>query len=153
MTFSAAPSGADAGDEVSGGWRHRLISVEPSALHLQKITPRILPQIIFKGHVLRQEPLCKKGMYFICPGPVYQRIITRLGGTLRPYHQQPGSLTFRWYDLGDVSAPGQPRALEVAGQMTTTVDQIALVFTPPQNLPQPRVYEEAIRTELGTMAP
>jgi hypothetical protein len=74
-------------------------------------------------------------------------------GTLRPYHQQPGSLTFRWYDLGAVLAPGQSRALEFAGQMTTTVDQIALAFTSPQNLPQPRVYEAAIRTELGIMAP
>jgi hypothetical protein len=32
--------------------------------------------------------------------------------------------------------------------MTTTVDQVALAFTSPSNLPEPGVYEQAIRAEL-----
>ena len=102
-----------------------------------------------KGHVLRQEPLCQKGIYFICPTPVYERIMTRLGNALRPYHKQAGSLTFRWYSLADECSRGSCRTLNCAGQMTTTVDQVALAFTSPQNLPEPRVYERAIRAELS----
>ena len=90
-----------------------------------------------------------KGMYFICPAPVYVRIIARLGGTLRPYHQQPGALTFRQYDVGGAVSDGNVRVLEFKGQMTTTVDQVALAFTSPSNLPAPGVYEKAIRAGLA----
>lgn len=120
-----------------------------AGINWENVSKRILPQIIFKGHVLRQEPLCKKGMYFVTPGPVYERIIERLGGQLRRIHQQPGSITFRWYDLGPEVPLGQKRALVPSGQMTTTVDQVALAFTSPQNLPEPQVYENAIRAGLG----
>jgi hypothetical protein len=121
---------------------------KPSNINWENVSKRILPQIIFKGHVLRQEALCKKGMYFICPSPVYERILGRLGGSLRPYHRQPGSLTFRQYDLGPAPGSGGIRRLEFKGQMTTTVDQVALAFTSPSNLPDPGVYEKAIRAEL-----
>ena len=33
----------------------------------ENVNKRILPQIIYKGHVLRQEPLCQKGLFFVCP--------------------------------------------------------------------------------------
>jgi len=122
---------------------------KPSNINWENVSKRILPQIIFKGHVLRQEALCRKGMYFICPSPVYTRILARLGGSLRPYHPQPGALTFRQYDVGDPVAPGNVRLLEFKGQMTTTVDQVALAFTSPSNLPAPGVYEQAIRAELS----
>jgi hypothetical protein len=119
-----------------------------SNINWENVSKRILPQVIFKGHVLRQELLCKKGIYFICPSPVYERILVRLGGTLRPYHPQPGALTFRHYDLGDNVPSGNVRELTFKGQMTTTVDQVALAFTSPSNLPAPGVYEQAIRAEL-----
>ena len=119
-----------------------------SNINWENVSKRILPQIIYKGHVLRQEPLCRKGMYFICPAPVYERILARLGGALRPYHQQPGALTFRRYDLGSAVPAGNVRVLEFKGQATTTVDQIALAFTSPSNLPAPGVYEQAIRAGL-----
>src|SRR5579883_923003 len=86
---------------------HRLLATgttlkdKQSNINWENVSKRILPQIIFKGHVLRQEDLCRKGMYFICPSPVYTRILARLGGTLRPYHPHPGALTFRQYDIGD----------------------------------------------------
>lgn len=122
-----------------------------SNINWENVSKRILPQIIFKGHVLRQEALCKKGMYFICPSPVYKRIIARLGGNLRPYHPQPGALTFRQYDVGNQVENGSIRPLEFKGQMTTTVDQVALAFTSPSNLPAPGVYEQAIRAELSQL--
>lgn len=123
---------------------------KPSNINWENVAKRILPQIIFKGHVLRQEPLCKKGIYFITPTPVYESIITRLGGNLRTYHQQPGAVTFHHYDVGKEVEHGKTRALEFKGRLTTTVDQVALAFTSPSNLPEPGVYEQAIRAELST---
>ncbi|SQG08965.1 NotI family restriction endonuclease [Stenotrophomonas maltophilia] len=111
----------------------------------ENVNKRILPQLIYKGHALRQEPLCKKGLFFISPKPVYDKIKERLGGELRKYPHHPGSLTFDWYDLGAPTASGVTRALDFVDTFTTTVDQVALAFTAPSNLPSAGVYEEAIR--------
>jgi Restriction endonuclease NotI len=114
----------------------------------ENVNKRILPQIIYKGHVLRREPLCQKGLFFICPAPVYKKIAERLGGNLTEIHQQAGSLTIMWYDIGPPVPDGQIRALEFGGQSTTTIDQVALAFTAPSNLPPAKVYEQAIIAEL-----
>jgi hypothetical protein len=114
----------------------------------ENVNKRILPQIIYKGHVLRQEPLCQKGLFFICPTPVYNKISERLGGSLRPYPIQPGALTLMWYDIGPPVAAGNQRDLVSVGQFTTTIDQVALAFTAPSNLPPAQVYEKAIRASL-----
>ncbi len=114
----------------------------------ENVNKRILPQIIYKGHVLRQEPLCQKGLFFVCPTPVYNKISERLGGNLRPYPLQPGSLTIMWYDVGPEVEPGNIRPLVSVGHFTTTIDQVALAFTAPSNLPPPQVYENAIRASL-----
>lgn len=114
----------------------------------ENVSKRILPQIIYKGHVLRREPLCHKGLFFICPTPVYNKIAERLGGKLEESHQQAGAVTMMWYDVGSTVPDGQIRHLELFGQFTTTVDQVALAFTAPSNLPPPRVYEHAIKAEL-----
>lgn len=114
----------------------------------ENVNKRILPQIIYKGHVLRREPLCQKGLFFICPTPVYNKIAERLGGTLEEIHQQPGSVTLMRYDVGPEVPDGQIRALVSGGQLTTTVDQVALAFTAPKNLPPAKVYEQAIIAEL-----
>ena len=119
-----------------------------SNINWENVSKRILPQLIYKGHVLRQEALCRKGLYFICPTPVCERIISRLGGGLRTYHQQPGALTFRHYGRGVQPGPGYLCPLICNGQMTTTVDQVALAFTAPSNLPAPGAYERAIRASL-----
>lgn len=120
-----------------------------AGINWENVSKRILPQIIYKGHVLRREPRCTKGLFFICPAPVYSRILTRLGNALALYHPQPGALTFRWYDLAETATSGTPRALESCGQMTTTIDQVALAFTSPSGLPEPGVYEQAIQAELN----
>ena len=114
----------------------------------ENVNKRILPQIIYKGHVLRREPLCQKGLFFICPTPVYNKIAERLGGKLEEIHQQAGSVTMMWYDVGPEVEEGQIRELHLFGQSTTTVDQVALAFTAPSNLPPAKVYEQAIRAEL-----
>lgn len=114
----------------------------------ENVNKRILPQIIYKGHVLRRERLCRQGLFFVCPKPVYDRIRERLGGNLLAYQPQPGALTLMWYDVGDEVPEGQNRELTLAGKFTTTVDQIALAFTSPSNLPDENVYEAAIRAVL-----
>ena len=116
----------------------------------ENVNKRILPQIIYKGHVLRREPLCKKGLFFVCPTPVYDKISERLGGSLADYPIQPGSLTIMWYSLGEAGPTGSVRQLSKRGQLTTTVDQVALAFTAPSNLPVPKSYENAIRAALTT---
>ncbi len=119
-----------------------------AGINWENVNKRILPQLIYKGHVLRQEPLCRKGLYFVCPAPVYERVVERLGGNLPAYHPQPGTLTFLWYDLSDRMKPGEPRPLSAQGRFTTTVDQIALAFTSPRDLPLAGMYERAIREGL-----
>lgn len=121
----------------------------PAGLNWENVNKRILPQIIYKGNVLQREPLCQKGLFFVCPKPVYEKIDERLGGNLSAYPIQPGSLTIMWYDLGPPVAAGNIRALNAIGLFTTTVNQVALAFTAPTNLPPAQVYENAIRTELG----
>jgi hypothetical protein len=118
-------------------------------INWENVNKRILPQIIYKGHVLRLERLCAKGLFFVCPTPVYQRIRERLGGNLREYQPHPGSLTFRWYDIDPEAREGEIRELVYVGTYTTTVDQVALAFTAPSNLPPAGVYEAAIKAELS----
>lgn len=122
-----------------------------AGLNWENVAKRILPQVIYKGHVLRRERLCSKGLFFVCPTPVYERIRTRLGGDLDEIHLQPGALTFRWYDIGPEAQEGQFRNLAFAGQLTTTVDQVALAFTAPANLPPNGVYQRAIEEELAIL--
>lgn len=115
----------------------------------ENVNKRILPQIIYKGHVLRREPKCSKGLFFVSPTPVYQRIRERLGGELGSIHPSSGSLTFIHYSLGETESNGQYK-LEQAGSFTTTVDQVALAFTSPKDLPPSCSYEEAIVKALGS---
>ncbi len=56
-----------------------------AGLNWENVNKRILPQLIYKGHVLRREAKCKKGLFFIIPGAVKDRIMQRLGGRLLDY--------------------------------------------------------------------
>ena len=122
-----------------------------AGMNWENVSKRILPQLIYKGHVLRRERLCTKGLFFVCPTPIYERVRQRLGGEMLTYGFQPGALTFRWYDVGPEVRSGQMRALLPGGQFTTTIDQVALAFTSPANLPPAGVYQEAIQAELEHM--
>lgn len=121
-----------------------------AGLNWENVNKRILPQLIYKGHVLRREPMCTCGMFFVCPPPVYKKVQDRLGGNMLSYTYQPGALTFIWYDISDTFPEGQTRNLELIGEFTTTVDQVATAFTSPTNLPPERVYETAIKEVLGS---
>jgi hypothetical protein len=79
---------------------------------------------------------------------VYNKIQERLGNSLQAIHQQAGSLTMMWYDIGPAVSAGKIRPLQLIGQFTTTVDSVALAFTAPSNLPPPKVYEQAINAAL-----
>lgn len=114
----------------------------------ENVNKRILPQLIYKGHVLRRERLCSKGLFFVCPTQVYDKIKERLGSKLLEYQPQSGALSFMWYEPGAEVAPGQMRSLDLKGSFITTVDQVALAFTSPSNLPPSNVYENAINKAL-----
>lgn len=121
-----------------------------AGINWENVSKRILPQLIYKGNVLRRERLCTNGLFFVCPTPVYERVMERLAREMMEYtNLQPGSLTFVWYDVGLEVANGSLRTLEFKGQYSTTIDQVALAFTAPVNLPDPNVYEEAIKSELN----
>jgi len=119
-----------------------------AGLNWENVNKRILPQLIYKGNVLRREGLCTKGLFFVCPKQVYEKIIKRLGTTLATYPHQTGALTFMWYDIdADVNA-GETRKLVQAGHMTTTVEQVANAFASPGSLPPANVYADAINRAL-----
>ncbi len=120
-----------------------------AGMNWENVNKRILPQLIYKGHVLRRETRCRTGLYFVCPVQVYNRVRERLGGTLHQYRPGNGTITFRSYELGEAPGAGQHRPLLFSGQFTTTVDQVALAFTSPMNLPGMDVYEAAINAALA----
>ena len=73
--------------------------------------------------------------------------LANLLGYLGDHHVAPRHLRLSHGD-GLLQDVGQIRALESGGQSTTTIDQVALAFTAPSNLPPAKVYEQAIIAEL-----
>lgn len=125
----------------------------PGGINWENVNKRILPQLIFKGHVLRLEPLCRAGLFFVCPSPVLARIEQRVGSALRHYPNfHPGTITFRSYDIGPKAPDGSLRSLAFVDQYTTTVDQLAMAFTAPMNLPPQGAYAEAIARKLEALS-
>lgn len=120
-----------------------------AGMNWENVNKRILPQLIYKGHVLRRERLCSKGLFFVCPHQVYERIRERLGNDLHEYQPGNGTITFRSYGLEEAASPGEFRPMTFTGQFTTTVDQVALAFTSPMHLPDADVYHKAVTTALG----
>jgi hypothetical protein len=128
--------------------RKQFEGTSTAGFNWENVNKRILPQLIYKGHVLRREQLCSKGMFFVCPTAVYQKIKNRLGDELLRYNLQSGSLTFLWYEARGGSTNGNVRELVQQGVFTTTVEQVAHAFTSPTNLPDQNVYEKAIRAAI-----
>ena len=124
-------------------------SISTAGFNWENVNKRILPQLIYKGHVLRREPLCTKGLFFVCPTQVYDKIRERLGNSLLDYKLQSGALSFAWYGIGAPTEDGVTRSIEKQGNFITTVDQVAMAFTSPSNLPPSGVYEEAINRALA----
>jgi len=131
------------------------VTGKSSNFNYENVNKRILPQLITKGHLLRVEEQCRKGLFFICPTPVLKRIYNRLGNHLAEYAPQPGSITFHDYTI-DKDSPIHPFPLKLGTCFTTTHDQLALAFSSPQNLPPKNSYSkvvsEAIRERLSLMS-
>lgn len=119
-----------------------------SGFNWANVSKRIIPQLIYKGYVLRRERLCGKGLFFVCPTAVLTKVRARLGTRMLEYPIAAGTITLQAYDLGPVAPPGQKRALVKGETFTTTVEQIAYAFVSPVNLPPMGVYETAITAAL-----
>ncbi len=131
--------------------KDRSIVKSSVGLNWENVSKRIIPQLVYKGQILQRESLCKSGLWFVTPEPVYQRILTRLGGTSNlsfGYAPQPGALHFLRYDYADVpDVAGSPLELAVTGEEISTVEKIQQAFAN-VNLPEPGVYGEALRVAL-----
>ncbi len=119
-----------------------------AGLNWANVSKRILPQLIYKGYVLRRERRCGKGLFFVCPTAVLNKIRARLGTKMLEYPIAAGTITFQAYDLGPDNGSGIRRELVKGETFTTTVEQVAYAFVSPVNLPPMGVYESAINAAL-----
>ena len=129
----------------------RTIVQSETGLNWENVNKRILPQLVYKGQVLQREALCRKGLFFVCPTPVYDRIMTRVGGedALVKYALQPASITFMAYDLdlGEHVDPGTTVPLKLNTERSTTVYKLQEAFNN-VTLPDENVYKTAIENAL-----
>ena len=120
-------------------------------LNWENVSKRIIPQIIYKGQVLQREDLCRTGLYFVCPQPVFERVLSRLGGRdrLPRFPTQPASIHFVSYDyLPDaLHVDGQVKPLGIVEEHCTTVYKVQEAFSS-LNLPEGNVYRDALRRSL-----
>ncbi|TKA21346.1 hypothetical protein, partial [Xanthomonas euvesicatoria] len=122
-----------------------------AGLNWENVNKRILPQLIYKGQVLQREALCRKGLFFVCPQPVYTRIMARLGGVggLIRYALQPASITFLAYEHEEAGIiDGATVPLKALPPHSTTVYKVQEAFNN-VTLPAENVYKTAIEIALG----
>jgi hypothetical protein len=123
-----------------------------AGLNWENVSKRILPQIIYKGQVLQREEMCKKGLFFVCPEPVYQTIVDRLGGEkgLIRYALQPASITFVSYNHNHDQEfkDRELVSLKEVSTHSTTVYKVQEAFNN-VTLPEENVYRKAILKALG----
>lgn len=146
--------------DTTGNYRNGVLALEESrtqekttaGLNWENVSKRILPQLIYKGQVLQREELCKKGLFFVCPEPVYKRIMGRLGGQegLLKYSLQPASISFLTYnyDFSEHTDHGSLVPLTKIGIHTTTVYKVQEAFNNIE-LPDENVYRDGILRALG----
>lgn len=128
----------------------REVMADTVGLNWENVSKRIIPQLIYKGQVLQREDLCRSGLYFVCPQPVYERVLARLGGKdrLPKFPSQPASIHFVAYDtLPDSVAEGQIAPLGIVEHHTTTVYKVQEAFSS-LNLPEGNVYKDAVSRSL-----
>lgn len=121
-------------------------------LNWENVSKRIIPQLIYKGQILQRESLCRSGLWFVSPTPIYERLLTRLGGPGNldfGYAPQPGALHFLRYDFAtdEHTPPGSPLPLEVTGYDCTTVERVQGAFNRIR-LPEPDVYGSSLTSAL-----
>jgi len=130
----------------------RKIDKTSAGLNWENVSKRILPQLIYKGQVLQREEMCKRGLFFVCPEPVFERISERLGGKkkLIRYALQPASITFAVYnfDMAQPMIDGEMIPLKAIVSHSTTVYKVQEAFNN-VTLPEENVYRNAILKALG----
>lgn len=124
------------------------IEKDTVGLNWENVSKRIIPQIIYKGQVLQREELCRSGLYFVCPKPVYNRVLERLGGKekLPQFPTQPAAIHFVAYDylMDKPLEDGKIRPLDIIEEYCTTVYKVQEAFSA-VDLPEQNVYRDAIR--------
>jgi len=130
----------------------REIVESKAGLNWENVSKRIIPQLIYKGQLLQREDKCKKGIFFVCPTQVYERIMRRLGGAegLTTVPLQPHAITFMGYDFvpADQRVDGQTVQLEQNVEHTTSVSKLQDRFGNVE-LPNQNVYQDAIQFALN----
>lgn len=141
--------------DSTGNYRNGVVALEENrtqvkttaGLNWENVSKRILPQLIYKGQVLQREELCKKGLFFVCPEPVYAKIINRLGGQqgLLKYALQPASISFLTYNynLSTATEYGQLIPVIPIATHSTTVYKVQEAFNNVA-LPDENVYRDGI---------
>lgn len=130
----------------------RTVVVDTVGLNWENVSKRIIPQLIYKGQVLQREELCRTGLYFVAPTPIYRRVLSRLGGKdkVPSFPSQPAAIHFVAYDYAtpfeDV-ADGTSVPLDVMEEHCTTVYKVQEAFSA-VSLPEGNVYGAAIRRSL-----
>jgi hypothetical protein len=128
---------------------HRKVVGDTVGLNWENVSKRIIPQLIYKGQVLQREDLCRKGLFFVCPTPIFRRVIDRLGGfeKLPTFSAQPASIHFLAYDYSDAGQGranvGGIRPLGIMKRHDTTVYKVQEAFSS-ISLPEANVYQKAI---------
>lgn len=128
----------------------RRIVPDTVGLNWENVSKRIIPQLIYKGQVLQREDLCKTGLFFVCPAPVYEHILNRLGGKERipKFPAQPASIHFVSYDyLDKTPSNGKILPLGIIEEHCTTVYKVQEAFSA-MDLPEGNVYRDAILRSL-----
>lgn len=128
---------------------YREVVSDTVGLNWENVSKRIIPQIIYKGQVLQREELCRSGLFLVCPKPVYDRILDRLGGTekLPSFPSQPASINFIAYDACAQQVDGRITPLGIVDEHCTTVYKVQEAFSS-LNLPDGNVYKDAISRSL-----
>lgn len=118
-------------------------------LNWENVNKRIIPQLITKGQMLQGEPLCTRGIFFVTPQPVYDKIMDRLGGAshFRKIPLQAGSITFISYRYSTMT-PGKPIDLVPLAPLTISTNDMAMSFISPQYLPPAGSYGDLIREKI-----
>lgn len=118
-------------------------------LNWENVSKRIIPQIIYKGQILQREELCRNGLFLVCPKPVYDRILDRLGGTekLPSFPSQPASINFIAYDVCASQIDGRITPLGIVKEHSITVYKVQEAFSS-LNLPEGNVFKDAISRPL-----
>jgi|SRR5208283_614771 len=120
------------------------------SMNWENVNKRIIPQLLTKGNVFGREALCRKGLFFVCPTPVYNKLIARLGAVLTPYPMRSGTLTFRCYGLAATCDPGQIRPLRFEEQLTTTIENLKDAFNSTLRLPSMGLMTQTIQRALDS---